>query len=72
MTEGVHLEVTRHNADIRALGEEVGEKYRADLERRADELVILPRSSMGSYHLSRTDGGARSLVGQLDYELNST
>jgi hypothetical protein len=24
--------VTRHNADIRALGEEVGEKYRADLE----------------------------------------
>ena len=29
---------------------------------------------MGRYHLSRTDGEARSLVGswQLDYELNST
>jgi hypothetical protein len=24
---------------------------------------------MGRYHLSRTDWGARSLVGQLDYEL---
>ena len=29
-------------------------------------------AAMGRYHLSRTDGGARSLVGQLDYELGST
>jgi len=27
---------------------------------------------MGRYHLSRTDGGARSLVGQLDYELGGS
>jgi hypothetical protein len=31
-----------------------------------------PSCSMGRHHLSRTDGGARSLVGQLDYELGST
>ena len=33
---------------------------------------MLVRYSMGRHHWSRTDGGARSLVGQLDYELNST
>ena len=27
---------------------------------------------MGRHHASRTDGGARSRVGQLDYDLSST
>ena len=41
-------------------------------ETRQPRVSSIARRAMGRHHLSRTDGGARSLVGQLDYELNST